>query len=99
VNAVLAVIAASSGNQASARARLARIDGAAHPFSRGCVLAALGDHDGAMDAFAHVRNWGSFSVDHYRYFFPTELGAIREDPRYARLGETIDLAWCGDAAE
>jgi TolB-like protein/DNA-binding SARP family transcriptional activator/Flp pilus assembly protein TadD len=99
VNAVLAVIAASSGNQASARARLARIDGAAHPFSRGLVLAALGDHDGAMDAFARVRNWGSFSVDHYRYFFPGELGALRQEPGFARLRVALDRTWCGASRE
>jgi TolB-like protein/Tfp pilus assembly protein PilF len=99
VHAVLAVIRAASGDRAAARARLARIDGAAHPFSRGLVLAALGDVDDAIAAFERVRSWDSFSVDHYRYFFPHELGPLRTDPRYARLQQAIDRTWCGAIAQ
>lgn len=95
VHAVLAVIGADNGDFASARARLARIDGAAHPFSRGLVLAALGDHDEAMAAFERVRSWGSFSVDHYRYFFPGPLDPFRGEPRFERLRREIDRTWCG----
>lgn len=95
VHAVIAVIRAAGGDLAAARARLARIDGAAHPFSRGLVLAALGDVDDAITAFEHVRSWDSFAVDHYRYFFPHELGPLRADARYARLRHAIDRTWCG----
>ena len=95
VHAVLAVISVARGDQVDARARLARIDGAAHPFSRGLVLAALGDTEDATAAFERVRSWDSFSVDHYRYFFPTELGPLRTDPRFARLRTAIDRDWRG----
>lgn len=97
VHAMLAVMRAASGDHAAARARLARIDGAAHPFSRGLALAALGDIDDAMVAFERVRSWDSFSVDHYRYFFPRELGPLRADARFARLREAIDDTWGGSA--
>jgi TolB-like protein/DNA-binding SARP family transcriptional activator len=94
VHAAIAVIRAAAGDSAGARARLARIDGQAHPFSRGLVLAALGELDEAMTAFESVRNWDSFSVDHYRYFFPRELGALRAEPRFVRLRDVIDRIWC-----
>lgn len=94
---MLAVIRADAGDQAAARARLARIDGTSHPFSRSLVLAALGELDEAMAAFERVRSWGSFSVDHYRYFFPGVLGRLRSDPRFTKLREAIDRTWCGVA--
>ena len=95
VHAVIAVIRARAGDEDAARARLARIDTAAHPFSHALVLAALGDLDEAISAMERVRSWDSFSVDHYRYFFPQELGRLRADPRYGRLREAIDRIWSG----
>lgn len=99
VHAVLAVIQASTGDAAAAKARLARIDGVAHPFSRGLVLAALGDVDGAFAAFDRVRDWTSFSTDHLRYFFPDVLAAVRSDPRHAALLRRVDDVWGGAARE
>ena len=95
IHAALAVIQVAAGDHAGARARLARIDAAAHPFSRGLVLAALGDADGAFSAFERVREWDSFSVDHLRYFFPHVLGPLRVDSRYHRMRRDIDRAWGG----
>ena len=97
VQAVLAAISVARGDHVDARARLARIDGAAHPFSRGLVLAALGDTDDAIATFERVRSWDSFSVDHYRYFFPAELGPLRRDPRFAQLRTGIDRTWGAQA--
>lgn len=95
VHAVLALIAARAGDRAEARARLARIDGSADPFSRGLVLAALGEIEDAFTAMARVRTWGSFAADHARYFFPHELGPLRGDPRFRDLLARIDASWRG----
>jgi TolB-like protein/Flp pilus assembly protein TadD len=95
VHAAIAVIRAADGDHANARARLARIDGSANPFSRGLVLAALGEVADAVATFERVREWDSFSVDHYRYFFPRELGPLRAEPRFARLRNVIDRTWRG----
>jgi TolB-like protein/DNA-binding SARP family transcriptional activator len=94
VHAAIAVVRVARGDRPEAHARLARIDGTAHPFSRGLVLAALGDVDAAVAAFEGVRTWDSFSVDHYRYFFPRELAPLRAEPRFTRLREDIDRTWC-----
>lgn len=99
VHAAIAVVRAAAGEPAAARARLARIDGAAHPFSRGLALAALGDLEDAVAAFERVRTWDSFAVDHYRYFFPRELGPLRSELRFTRLVEAIDRTWCGEAGQ
>lgn len=96
VHALLAVIRVAAGDHAAARARLARIDGAAHPFSRGLVLAALGDVDGAFSSFERVQYWDSFSAEHFRYFFPRVLGPLRADPRYHRVRRDIDHRWGRD---
>lgn len=93
VHAVLAVIRTAMGDHAAARARLARIDGVAHPFSRGLVLAALGDVDGALSALERVRTWSSFSVDYFRYFFPKVFGPLRDDSRWFRLCRDLDRTW------
>lgn len=104
IHAVLAVIHVITGDRAAARARLARIDGATHPFSRGLVLAALGDVDGAFSAFEQIREPDSFSADHFRYFFPEVLGPIRADPRYYRVRRDMARVWgwetdAGEAGE
>ncbi|HEX2166291.1 MAG TPA: BTAD domain-containing putative transcriptional regulator [Longimicrobiales bacterium] len=94
VHAVIAVIRARAGDPEGVGARLARIDTAAHPFSHALVLAALGEVDEAIAAMVGVRSWDSFAVDHYRYFFPQELGQLRADARYVRLREAIERTWC-----
>jgi TolB-like protein/DNA-binding SARP family transcriptional activator/Flp pilus assembly protein TadD len=93
IHAVLAVIHLAADDRAAAHARLARIDGARHPFARGLVLAALADIDGAFTAFQRVRAWDSFSTEHFRYFFPDALAALRADPRYRRMRRELDVTW------
>lgn len=61
--------------------------------SIGLLRAALGDVDGAFEAFEGVRVWRDFVVENVRYFFPAVLGPLRAAPRHAGLLTTIDAAW------
>lgn len=97
VRALLALTQAASGEYARARELLALIEEADHPFSAGLVHAALGEADAAFDAFERVSTWGSFSTEHFRYFFPDVLGPLRADPRYAEILHDVNRSWGLDA--
>jgi hypothetical protein len=63
------------------------------PFSKGLVHAALGDRRQAFECFEQIRDWGSFTTEHARYFFPDVLGPLREDPRYDKLLRVVNEYW------
>lgn len=96
--AVLAVIRASSGDHAAARGWLGRIREEGDRFSTGLVHAALGEVDRAFEAFRSVPEWGSFEIEHLRYFFPDVLGPLRTDGRYRDLLRGVDRVWKGKRA-
>jgi len=50
----------------------------------------LGDREEAFAALSQVRDWGQFSTESLRYFFPRELGPLRDDPRFADLVRRAD---------
>jgi Serine/threonine protein kinase len=93
VRGALAVTQAASGDPDRARELSEQIDRSEAPFSKGLVHAALGDTDRAFECFGQVRDWGSFTTEHARYFFPDVLGPLREDPRYDDLLRTINEYW------
>lgn len=93
VRAALAVARAASGDRDRARELGEQIDQADAPFSKGLVHAALGDTDRAFECFEQVRDWGSFTTEYARYFFPDVIGPLREDPRYDELLRTVNEYW------
>jgi serine/threonine protein kinase/tetratricopeptide (TPR) repeat protein len=93
VRAALAVTRAASGDRQKARERGEQIDRAEAPFSKGLVHAALGAPERAFECFEEIRDWGSFTTEHARYFFPEVLGPLREDPRYDELLRTVNEYW------
>jgi TolB-like protein/Flp pilus assembly protein TadD len=97
VQAALALTRIAAGDRAGAEERLAQVEEEApgDPFWTGLVHAALGDEE-AFAAFARIERWGWFETEAVRYFFPDELGSIRDDPRYGRLLRDADRSWgCG----
>jgi TolB-like protein/Flp pilus assembly protein TadD len=93
VRAALAVTRAAGGDRETARERGEQIGRAEAPFSRGLVHAALGAPERAFACFEEIRDWGSFTTEHARYFFPDALGPLREDPRYDELLRTVNEYW------
>jgi len=93
VLAILAVIQVASGDSVGAGDLLAQIDATVDPFPAGLVHAALGEHEEAFEAFRRVGEWGQISTEMLRYFFPTILDPLREDPRYDELLREADQSW------
>lgn len=93
VEALLALTYRAAENLREAEEAEGRIEREVDPFPSGLVLAVAGDVDGAFDAFRAVEAWSSHDVEHVRYSFPSVLGPLREDPRYARLLEAVDRSW------
>lgn len=40
-----------------------------------------------------VTDWGSFSEDFIRYFFPAVLGPLRADLRFDALIDAVERSW------
>jgi TolB-like protein/DNA-binding SARP family transcriptional activator/Flp pilus assembly protein TadD len=97
VHAALAIVRAAGGDPAGARQRLAPIREAGDVFCSGLVHAALGEVDQSFAAFERVRDWRSFSTEHFRYFFPEVLGPLRNDARYRHILSELDRRWGRDA--
>ncbi|MGK7313029.1 MAG: BTAD domain-containing putative transcriptional regulator [Candidatus Longimicrobiales bacterium M2_2A_002] len=95
IRALLAAIRAATGDTAGARTILEEIRESGHAFSIGLALAALGETDAALDTFARVADWRSFSTEHFRYFFPRAMGPLRDEARYRELLEQLDSRWEG----
>jgi len=93
VRAALAATQAASGNRDRARELGRQIDRTEASFSKGLVHAALGDPERAFECFEQIHDWGSFTTEHARYFFPNVLGPLREDPRYDELLRTVNEYW------
>ena len=93
IRAVLAAAHAARDEEDRAREVGELIDGDQEPFSAGLVHAALGEEDAAFASFERVEDWGSFSVDHLRYFCPGVLGPLKRDPRYEELLRTVNRFW------
>lgn len=97
IRALDALCQADDEREAAIRGCLAALGATPEPArdagSIGLLRAALGDVDGAFDAFADVRVWRDFAVENVRYFFPAELGPLRADSRYPGLVAAIDDAW------
>lgn len=93
IRALRAASRAVAGREAGARELLRELDPGVEPVSRGLVHAALGETEEALDVLETVEEWGQLSNEYLRYFFPGVLGALRDDPRYARLLERADATW------
>lgn len=97
IQALEALCQPEAGRETAVRTCLAALESTQAPLrdagSIGLLQAALGKQDAAFEAFAAVRTWRDFTVEHVRYFFPEILGSLRDDARYAELLATIDAAW------
>lgn len=67
--------------------------GRINPFSLALLHALLGEQDKAFIAFSQVQEWGSFSVEQIRYFFPEALAPLRNDKRFRELVAEINQSW------
>lgn len=99
VNTVRALTLAAQGQGAAARKLLAPIRSAGHGFDEGLVLAALGEHEAALDSLAGARLGGlEFAVSYWpsvavRHLFARVWVPLRDDPRYAQLRQRIDAIY------
>lgn len=92
---LLVMAEAAAGDTARARSVLARMqESDAPPALLGVARAALGDVDGAFEAFFRQDAlWPAGGVVMLRYWFPEVLGPIRADPRYPDLVRQIERSW------
>ena len=91
--AALAIAYATSADPALARQQLEQIDAGEDPFAAGLAHAALGETERALELLAAVDEWGYTSTPQVRYFFPRQLGPLREDPRFAEVLEQVDRSF------
>jgi len=94
--AALAIVHVATGDEVRARELLELLEQASEPALAGSVLAALGETDGAFEAFQSVDRWDHWPMLAIRYFFPDALGAVREDPRYDQILGQMDRSWAVD---
>jgi DNA-binding SARP family transcriptional activator/Tfp pilus assembly protein PilF len=98
-NTARALSLAAEGEEGQARALLAPIREAGHPFDEGLVLAALGEREAAFEAFGRASFDGlEFAVSYWptvavRYLFGRIWERLRDDPRYDELRWRIDESW------
>ncbi len=95
VLAVLGVVHTLEGDNDSARALLAEIEGS-DSYSTGLVLAALGETREALDAFRAVEQWGFTATPHIRYLFPDVLKALRAEAEFEEVLQTVDRSFGKD---
>ncbi|MGD2122260.1 MAG: tetratricopeptide repeat protein [Gemmatimonadota bacterium] len=93
LHGVMSVAASGAGDSDRAREHLGQIDAEKDPFSFGLALAGLGDREAAFEALLQVKEWGQHSTESLRYFFPAELGPLRDDPRFTELVRRADRSW------
>jgi len=91
--ATLALVHVASGDTAEARDLLARFERSLDPFAAGLVLAALGDEDGAFDAFESVDNWSDWPTVSVHHLYENVWAPLRDDPRYQELVREVDRTW------
>lgn len=92
---LLVAVEAAAGDTARAESALARMEGHdAPPVLLGVARAALGDVDGAYEAFLREDVlWPHGTVILLRYWFPTILAPVQSDPRYPELVRQIERSW------
>lgn len=91
--AAIGAARAATGDTSGARSTLSRVDAEAEPFAYGLARAAVGDVEEAFGAFEQVERWGSFTDEISRYFFPSALDRLRDDPRFEALRRRLNRAW------
>jgi TolB-like protein/Tfp pilus assembly protein PilF len=90
---LMSVAASGAGDGEMAQELLEQIDPEDDPFSYGLALAGMGDREGALQSLRSVREWGQLSTESVRYFFPRELGPLRDDPRFGEILRRADVSW------
>jgi TolB-like protein/Flp pilus assembly protein TadD len=93
IRAALAIAHAADGDLSAARQQLSMIDATEDPFAAGLAHAALGESERALTLFAAVEQWGYTSTPQIRYFFPRQLGPLRQDPRFAEVLRRVDRSF------
>jgi TolB-like protein/tetratricopeptide (TPR) repeat protein len=93
VYGAMAATAARMGDRSVAEEFAGSVDADKYPFFRGLALAALGEVDGAMEAFENERSWDQFETEALRYNYPEILGPLRGDARYQALLRTVNRSW------
>lgn len=94
-----ALIDVQTGDTATARSRLRRLERSAEsPFYPGLVRAALGQREEALEAFERVEDWSTspllaWPTISLRYLYADVLDAVRTAPRYEELIRKINRQW------
>ena len=83
----------ATGDAASARELLARLEEMDEPLDVGLVHAAFGEEEEAFKAFGGVERWDHWPTLSARYFFPHVLGPLREDLRFDQLLGEVNRSW------
>ena len=87
------------GNEAAARERLERIRATPYTFDEGLALAGLGDHAGAVEAFARARFADiEMAVSYWptvctRYLFGRVWRSFGDPSVHAGMLERIEKSW------
>jgi len=89
----LALAHVATGDTATARELLARLEEMDEPLNVGLVHAAFGEKEEALKAFGKVDRWNYWPTLSVRYFFPHVLGPLREDLRFDQLLGEVNRSW------
>jgi hypothetical protein len=91
--ATLALVRLAAADTVGAAVLLSRITELGDPFATGLILAAMGDAEGAFEAFRNVDHWADWPTLAVHHLYPGVWATLSGDPRYAELVSNVARAW------
>lgn len=90
----LGLASLATGDTTRTREILAEAEAGGKWFAVGMIRAALGDVEGAFQAFNQVRQWNAYwPTLSFHFLYPEVWDRLDDDPRYERIERAVEEGW------